>query len=230
LQPFVISLRSSLAEKINLSASATLDPYAVGENGIANYNRFIWENGRFTPGRLTGGSISLSTNFKSKERNDKKGAKDKTANEDEETENPNQITDPTLLGDQQRLMDYMRRNPNEFVDFNIPWSVNLMLSLNFFNQLQPNYTYKTSFTSSFNFNGDFSLTPKWKFSSNGYLDLKAQKLGMLTLSINRDLHCWQMAINVTPIGNIRYFSFTVSPKASMLQDLRVNRTRQFYNF
>lgn len=227
LLPFLISLRSSLFEKINLTASATIDPYAAGENGVADYNRYVWQGGRFTPGRLTGGSISLSTSFKSKERT---GNKNGAENTDNENLDPNQITDPTLLNDQQRLMDYMRRNPAEFVDFNIPWSVNLAFSLNFYNQRQPDYSYKTTFNSSFNFNGDFSLTPKWKFSSNGYYDLNTNKLQMFTMSINRDLHCWQMAINVTPIGSYRYFSFTVSPKASMLQDLRVNRTRYFYNY
>jgi hypothetical protein len=50
------------------------------------------------------------------------------------------------------------------------------------------------------------------------------------MSINREMHCWQLSINVTPIGNFRFFSFTISPKASMLQDLKVNRTRYFSNF
>ena len=225
LSPFLLTLRSTLFDKLNLTASATLDPYASGANGVVDYTRYVWQNGRFTPGRLSGGSISLSTNFKSKPRDEEKAAE-----EDTEDENANQITDPTLLGDQERLMDYMRRNPSEFIDFNIPWSVNLAFSLYFNELLQSDYTYKKDYSASVNFNGDFSLTPKWKFSANGYYDLDTRMLQTFTMSINRDMHCWQLSVNVTPIGQWRYFSFTINPKASLLQDLKVNRTRTFYNY
>ena len=42
------------------------------------------------------------------------------------------LNDPTLIADQQRLMDYMQQNPSEFVDFNIPWQVSLGYSLVFY--------------------------------------------------------------------------------------------------
>jgi hypothetical protein len=124
----------------------------------------------------------------------------------------------------------MRRNPTEFVDFNIPWSLNLGFSLFFNERLQPDYTFKTDFSASLNFSGDFSLTPKWKFSANGFFDVDTKQIQNFNMSINREMHCWQMAISITPIGQWRYFSFTLSPKASMLQDLKVNRTRTFYSY
>lgn len=226
LLPFLISFRSSLFDRINLTASATLDPYATSKGGFSDYGRFAWQNGRFTVGRISGGSLSLSTSFKSKPRDEEKAAE----NSDDEQPNLNEVTDPMLLNDQERLMDYMRRNPSEFVDFNIPWSVNISLSAYFSQRPQSDYTYKKEFSASFNFNGDFSLTPKWKFTADGYYDLKANEIQQFTMSINRDMHCWQMAINVTPIGQYRLFSFTISPKASILQDLKVNRTRSFYNY
>lgn len=226
LLPFLVSFRSSLFEKINLTASATLDPYARSKTGLPDYSRYAWQNGRFTFGRVRGGSLSFSTDFKSKPRDEDKAAK----KEEDEPDNLNEITDPTLLGDEQRLQDYMRRNPSEFVDFNIPWSVNIAFSMYFTERLQPDYSYKNDFSASFNFGGDFSLTPKWKFQANGFYDLKTQAIQQFNMSINRDMHCWQMAINVTPIGQYRFFSFTISPKASILQDLKVNRTRSFYTY
>ena len=39
-----------------------------------------------------------------------------------------------------------------------------------------------------------------------------------------------MSIGVTPVGPYRSFSITINPKSGMLQDLRVNRTRNFPNF
>lgn len=225
LQPFNLYLRSTLFEKINLTATALLDPYSVSNTGLVNYNRFVWQDGRFSPGRLTSGSISLSTDFRSKPRDGSKPAEAAPT-----PTNQMQITDPTLLGDQERMMDYMRRNPGEFVDFNIPWSISLSYSLYFSQQLQSDYTYQPTFNSNLNFTGSFSLTPKWNFTTNGYYDFNTMELQTVTMSISREMHCWQMSIGLTPVGPNRYFNITISPKASMLQDLRVNRTRYFTDY
>jgi hypothetical protein len=116
------------------------------------------------------------------------------------------------------------------VDFNIPWSVNISYSLSFSNQLQPDYTYKTRLTSSMNFNGDFSLTEKWKVGANGYVDVTNFKIPSFTMYITREMHCWQMAINVTPFGLWPSFNISLYPKSGMLRDLKINRTRTFSNF
>jgi len=41
------------------------------------------------------------------------------------------------------------------------------------------------------------------------------------------MHCWQLSINVTPIGMYRSFSITVNPKSGILRDLKINRSRTF---
>jgi len=220
LQPFSLYLRSTLFEKLSISAQAQLDPYQTGPTGQP-INRFVWQGGRFTPGRFTGGSISASTSFQSKPKDENKAKTSPTDN----------ITDPALLSDQQALADYMQRNPAEFVDFNIPWSVNLSFSLSFNRTLKPDYSgFETSISSSLNFNNSFNLTPKWNFSTNGFFDFNTKQLTMFTMSIAREMHCWQMSIGVTPIGSYQFFNITISPKSSILRDLRVNRTRTFYNY
>lgn len=220
LQPFSLYLRSTLFEKLSISAQAQLDPYEIGPTGQP-INRFVWQGGRFTPGRFTGGSISASTSFQSKPTDESKAKKETTGN----------ITDPALLNDQQALQDYMQRNPAEFVDFNIPWSVNLSFSLSFNRFLKPDYSgFETNITSSLNFNNSFNLTPKWNFSTNGFFDFNTRQLTMFTMSIAREMHCWQMSIAVTPIGQFQFFNITISPKSSILQDLRINRNRSFFNY
>lgn len=220
LQPFSLYLRSTLFEKLSISAQAQLDPYQSGPTGQP-INRFVWQGGRFTPGRFTGGSISASTSFQSKPKNENQARQDPTAN----------ITDPTLLSDQQALMDYMQRNPAEFVDFNIPWSVNLSFSLTLDRRLKPDFSgFESNVTSSMSFNNSFNLTPKWNFSTNGFFDFNTRQLTIFTMSIAREMHCWQMSIGVTPIGPVQYFNITISPKSSILRDLRINRNRTFYNY
>jgi LPS-assembly protein len=43
------------------------------------------------------------------------------------------------------------------------------------------------------------------------------------------MHCWQMAINISPVGKYRFFNISINPKSSILRDLKVNRTRYFYD-
>lgn len=215
-----IYARSTLFEKINITASATLDPYKVDKLGY-RINEYAWQGGGFSLGRITNGSLSVSTSFKSKPKDPKK---------DKKVENEYDNYDNLTADEMQQQMEYIRRNPSEFVDFNIPWSVNLSYSLSFSKQLMPDYTYNTRLTSSMNFNGDFSLTEKWKVGANGYVDVTNFKIPSFTMYITREMHCWQMAINVTPFGLWPSFNISLYPKSGMLRDLKINRTRTFRNF
>lgn len=223
LSPFNLYLRSTLFEKINISANATLNPYVRDSFG-RNTNQYAWQAGRFSPGKITNGNVAISTQFQSKPKDPEKETK-------KQQQLDMQRSDPNLAGDQQRLMDYMQQNPNEFVDFNIPWTLGLSFSLNFFEQLKPDYSgFTTEFSSDLRFNGSFNLTEKWNFSADGYYNLNTSQLQTFQMSISRDLHCWQMSISVAPVGLFRYFSININPKSALLQDLKVNRTRSFQTF
>ena len=223
LTPLQFHFNTNLFEKISISASTVLDPYQTDARG-RDFNKYAWQGNKFKLGRLTNGSISVSTSFKSKPKDPKKEEQRKKQVEQ-------RLDDPALIADQQRLLDYMRQNPSEFVDFNIPWQVSLSYSLYFSERPKADYSgFTREFNSNINFNGSFSLTPKWNFSMNGYFDFQTKKLQTFQMSINREMHCWQMSINVTPIGLYRSFNFTINPKASVLQDLKINRTRYFTNY
>lgn len=219
--------RNNLFEKINLSTSFNMSPYFRDQFG-GDSTAYLWSRNPVTGkrdfklGRITSGSVSLSTSFQSKPKDPKK--------ENQKQQQINQqLNDPVLQADRQRLLEYMRQNPAEFVDFNIPWQVSLSYSLNFYEARKPDFSgYQKELSSSASFNGSFSLTPKWNFSVNGYYDFKTMALQTFTMSIAREMHCWQMSINVTPVGPNHYFNFTISPKSGLLQDLRINRTRSFY--
>jgi len=221
LNKFSLYLRSNLLEKFNITANGVLDPYKKDPKTGRDIDEFVWEGGRFTPGSIASGSLNISTNIKSKEKN--KDGNNKSVEEKNKDEFDGMSNDEV-----QEQLDYIRRNPAEFTDFNVPWSLNFSFSMSFSRLLQRDYTYKTQFTSSVNFNGDFSLTPKWKFGANGFYDLKATKLQSFSTFITRDLHCWQLSINVTPVGLYKSFNITISPKSGILQDLKINRTRFFY--
>jgi hypothetical protein len=215
---FNLYARSTLFEKVNISASAQLDPYDVDSKGY-RVNKLLFDPKHFKIGRITGGNIAISTSFKSKT---KDGKDDKTRS---------LPVDPFMTPDeQQRQLQYARSNPAEYTDFNIPWSLNLSYSLNFYRIQKPDFSFETKTSSSLNFNGDFSLTPKWKVGSTGYYDVTTQTLQQLSAFITREMHCWQLSINVTPIGLYRSFSIMISPKSGILRDLKINRSRTFSSY
>ncbi len=223
LDLFNLYFRTTLFEKISITASSIFDPYQYNEQGI-DIDKYAWEGDKFKLGRLTSGSISISTSFKSKPKDPKK-------DEENKKQIQQQLNDPALMADQQRLLEYMQQNPAEFVDFNIPWQVSIGYSLYFANRLRPDLKgFVKDINSGANFSGSFSLTPKWNFSVNGNFDFDTRKLQTFQMSINREMHCWQMSINVTPVGLFRSFNFSISPKSSVLQDLKINRTRYFSSY
>ncbi len=221
LSTFNLYARSTLFDKINITASANIDPYVVDSMGY-RVNKYVWQDKKISLGRITNGSLSLSTSFKSKEKDkDKKAADDQMAYDNYDNLTADEI---------EQQMDYIRRNPSEFVDFNIPWSINLSYSLSFSKILRRDYSgFDTRFTSSAQFNGDFSLTEKWKVGANGYFDFQTLKIPSFSMFISREMHCWQMSINVTPFGLWRSFNISIYPKSGMLRDLKINRTRTFRN-
>jgi LPS-assembly protein len=225
LSPFNIYLRTSFADgKVNVTGGAVLDPYQLQSNGDRK-NKFTWEGTKFSLaslGRFTSASLSLSTQFRGGE---KKEGKDKKSG----TDNPYGNGGEDMTPDEQlRMQEYVRTHPAEFADFNVPWNLGLSVAMNISRVLQPDYSYKTDVFANLNFNGDFNLTKKWKVGANGFYDLKTLKVQQFQMFISREMHCWQMSINVVPVGSFRSFNISISPKAGMLRDLRINRSRFFY--
>jgi hypothetical protein len=220
LSPISFYIRSSLFQNINITGGATLDPYVTDTMGF-RHNIYAWDNPghKFSLGRITGGNIAISTSFKSKPKDPKKA-------EESKQQALSQL--PMTVEEQQAQLNYIRANPAEFADFNIAWSLNISYSFNFSSVLRPNFSgFTTQTASSLILNGDFNLTEKWKVGFNSYYDVKNLKINSLTTYLSRDLHCWQMSINITPVGPWRSFNITLNPKAGILRDLRVNRSRTF---
>jgi LPS-assembly protein len=220
LSNIVINANTNLFEKINISASANFQPYQSNNKGQP-INKLILGN-KLSLGRLTNANISLQTSFKG-------GDKSKKTKNVPITNNISE--DFGTQDDYQRDAAYVRNNPAEFADFEIPWELSFSYSLLFNKEFDPlSLRFKTTITQGLSFNASANLTPKWKIGGNGSYDATNKRLGLLTMYLSRDLHCWQMSINITPIGNFRSFSINISPKSPILRDLKVNRTRTFSDF
>ncbi len=228
LSPFSMSVRSTVFNgKLNITAGANLNPYKTNAQG-ANVNKYAWQGQKFgwtSLGRITTANISLGTQFKGGDKS-KKDAKDPS--KIGKNFKGNEETTDMGLDEQMRVNEYINSNPAEYVDFSIPWDLSLSGAIVYSNSLQSNYTFKKEVTASMSFNGNFSLTEKWKCGATGFYDFKMNKIQQVQMFVTREMHCWQLAINITPIGIYRSFNISLSPKAGILRDLKVNRTRFFY--
>jgi hypothetical protein len=213
---FNLYVRTTLFEKLNITTSFNLDPYEIDNKGF-RVNKLSIDPSRLKFGSITNGGVSFSTSFASK-------SKDK----DPKKTIP---IDPFLTPDeQQRQLMYVRSNPAEFTDFNTPWTLSLSYSFQFSKTMKPDYSgFKLQTFSSLNLTGDFNISPKWKVGGNGFVDLSKFSVQQLSMFITREMHCWQLAINVMPIGIYRSFNITVNPKSGILRDLKINRSRTFSN-
>jgi len=107
---------------------------------------------------------------------------------------------------------------NDYVDFDIPWSLRLDYN---FNYTKPGI--KGDIIQTLRITGDFSLTPKWKIGYNTGFDFKAKKVTTSSLSIYRDLHCWEMNLSAVPFGYYKSFNFQINVKSAVLKDLKYNK-------
>jgi hypothetical protein len=222
LSVFNVGARSNLFDKISITANASLDPYQVNARGD-RINQLIWKQKIASLGRFVGGNISMSSQFQGGDKNKKK----KPVNQIGQPYNPNT---GMPLDEYQTEAAFIGNNPAEFTDFSIPWSFNFSYSLRFQRDRKPDYSgFYTNIYQDMNWNSTLSLTPKWQLGINGFYNISQKELGTLSVSIAREMHCWQMAVNVSPVGRYRFFNITISPKSNLLRDIKVNRTRYFYD-
>ena len=222
LSTFTVNARSSLfSNKVNITAGAQIDPYDADPASGRRLKTLLWKRKPLSFGRLMNGNISMSTQFS--------GGKKSTG-----TPEPEHRTNDYARGqtddEYQNELAYIQNNPGEFADFNIPWSVNFSYALRFDRVFKSDYSgFRSDFNQDVTFGGTLNLTPKWQMGVNGFYNITRHELGTISVSISREMHCWQMSISLSPVGKYRFYSINISPKSGLLRDLRINRTRSFYD-
>ena len=116
-----------------------------------------------------------------------------------------------------------------YADFNIPWSLSVNYNITVRNVANLGGGDSIATTQTITLNGDFNLTERWKVRFNSGYDFQRKDFTLTTISIDRDLHCWQMGFTWIPFGTIRSYNFTINVKSAVLQDLRINRKQDWYD-
>ncbi len=207
-----MSGRTTLFKNFNIQYGSAWDPYVTDSSGKIRLNKYEWNVNRRllrldnTTWRLSFGFKLGDTDFNNKE---------KPANATE------------------AQMDEINNNPGGYVDWSIPWSVNFNYNFTYTNNLEYiNYVKVPTKTivQTLSFSGQVNITPKWKFTFNSGWDFTQKKLSYTTVNLYRDLHCWEMRFSWTPLGVRQSWNFSINVKASILQDLKLNKKKDFRDY
>ena len=115
-------------------------------------------------------------------------------------------------------MNMINSNPNGYVDFNIPWSLNVGFTINYSKPLMTE-----TVSQSLHVGGDLNVTPKWKVGFDSNYDLQHGQFAYTSLNVYRDLHCWELQFNWIPFGARQSYNITLNVKSAVLQDLKLDR-------
>ena len=221
-----VNARTTLFKKLKISYSSVWDPYVIDSLG-QRVNRFeIIENKRLFHKNNTAWNFSLSWAFNQKDFQKWREGKSQTNDFEEEVLQRAEGSENVTQGE----LDDILGNPNMYIDWETPWS----LSLNYNLRHSSNLTYAAfmgiatnQIVQTLTVSGDVSLSKQWKVSFSTGWDFTNHGLSYTSLNIYRDLHCWEMRFNWIPIGNYKSWNFTINVKASVLQDLKYTKKKDY---
>ncbi len=132
--------------------------------------------------------------------------------------------------------DRLNGHYDEYMDFEVPWSISLDYTFNYSKNYAPNPAANatrpitnTTISQMVRINGDFSLTPRWKLGySTGY-DFQQKEVTATSFNITRDLHCWEMTFSCIPFGTHQSYNFQINVRSSLLQDLKLTKKDSWYD-
>ena len=197
------SLRMKLFRLFDLNTGITADPYMMSPTGV-RIEKFEWRhNNRLA--RLTNASMSIGTSLR-----------------------PGGFTSSeshTSGRGTQAEVDMINANPNAYVDFNVPWSLNVQ-----YNLAWSKFGLNSTTTQTVRVSGDANITPKWKIGFDSNYDFTRKEFSYTSLNVYRDLHCWELQFNWIPFGFRQSYNITINVKSAVLQDLKLTRKRDWYDF
>jgi lipopolysaccharide assembly outer membrane protein LptD (OstA) len=200
---------TTLFKTLRIQYSSEWDPYARDEKG-RRINVSEWKmNHRLVRLDYTSWNLGLSYSLSSEKT---KGKKKATKGTEQERQDVND------------LYDY-------YIDFDIPWSFSFNYNFNYTKAWTPENDRRVGkITQTLNFNGQLNITPKWKISLTSGYDFVHGEISYTSIDIYRDLHCWEMRFGWVPKGAQQSWNFSINVKASVLQDMKLNKKKDFRDY
>lgn len=230
-------LRLKLGKNKTFSMAAVWATYAYkfNEQGqVVTSDRTEWSYGRF--GRFQGMSQNLSYTFNNqtwKKLMDKLHGRGKSstsadaASTDASTTNAEDANvDPDLRtgrdGGKGKKKEKAKVDADGYLTFSIPWSLTLSYGITMAEDRTKQINvrrmrYPFSFTQTLNASGYVRISDGWNISFNSGYDFEMHRISMTTMSLSRDLHCFEMSASIV-LKPYSSFNFTFRARASELTD------------
>jgi hypothetical protein len=214
--------RVNLLENIGVTFNFRLIPYDIDERG-RRINQFYWKK-HFGLGDFTSFGCSTDYTFSGGSGKGTGGGLSKSGTKD---------YSHTAGSADRDNYDYDYYTPY-YIDFQVPWSLTLNFSYSFNKSYNYNSTTKMLTTTKrhspiLGMSGDISLTENWKISATSGYDFNAKQITSTTLSLHRDLHCFEFSFSWSPFGYRKFWGFIIRAKSSLLKDLKYDKQSSFYD-
>jgi len=222
--PVSVAFRTTLAQNINIQANSSFSVYGMNSAG-GTVNQLAISQG-LGLARMTSFNMSCDLDLGQLLGNKNKNRQQQTPGQGGQTSAGRQPgEDGSTGGAAPGNLPLSNRNLDEFgyVRFDVPWSLRMAYN---FSYSKPGM--RTNITQTMTMSGDLKLTQKMALNySTGY-DFNQKEITMTRVGISRDLHCWEMSFSWIPTGYMKSWNFTIRAKASMLQDLKYERRKDYH--
>jgi lipopolysaccharide assembly outer membrane protein LptD (OstA) len=210
--PLQLSARSTITKGLTIQYGAQWDMYAhdtlgrrINETTLKKYGQLL---------RFDNSSLDIGFNYSLSSEKFKK--KSTTTNTNGQPAQPKT----------EMIPDY-----DYYVDFDIPWSFSVSYNFRYSNAYNSSYKHNVDqVIQTLGFNGQLNITPKWKITVTTGWDFTHGQLSYTSIQVYRDLHCWEMSFGWVPKGGQQNWNFSINIKASILQDMKLNKKKDFRDF
>ena len=241
-------LRLKLTKHYTFSLNATWATYAYefNEQGrVIVGDRTEYSYGRF--GRFQGMSQNWSYTFNNNTLNDWQNKwnrifhRNRNTEDDDEDFDENPNADRTYYAKTQSAPGKGKEpgskaaevDEDGYVEYSLPWSFSISYGINMRENTQAQIDvermrYPWKFTHSMNMSGNMKLTNKWNINFSSGWDFTYHELTTTTMSVTRDLHCFNMSCSMV-LKPYTSYNFTIKANSGMLSDLLKVKKRSSYN-
>ncbi len=205
--PVNLSARTALFNRINVNYVSLWDPYAVNDLGQRIQQSEYSATGKL--GRMIYTNIAIGFDVKSPKYGQTVGGTEQ-------------------VGAAQTVVEDSDPSRGARINLSLPWRLGVNYSYDV-NRAYFAQAFTDTERQSVLFNGDVSILKYWKLGFSSGYDIVAEELTPTSLNLYWDLHCWELNLNVIPIGLRRSFTFRINVKASILRDMKYEQRRPIGN-
>lgn len=224
--------------KVNytINLATTFDPYMYELNALGKpvqTNKQYWSNGKFP--RWSGTNFSISYTF-NPQVIQKWFKKDKKTPDPQPVDDENNMEDITMNEDGSVSNAKLKRNEEKhttrsqagYIKTEIPWSLTVSYTMRYAEDKTKfdyeNMVYPFRLTQNISLSGSIGFGNGWKISTSTSYDISNKKWSYTNFNVSRDLHCWNMTASFVPFGPYKSYTFHIGVNASMLKDLKYDKT------